>query len=188
MNLEDRELDALLRDVPVPPGLHDELKQIPDEFEPVRLHTSSIGSWQLVAAIAIAASLIGIACWLVWPEMKPGKLEIAQQNVVEHPPAQVGNEIDWLSEQIAELAWELESREQLAKLSELRQAESMGAVALQKPAERDALTMYLSSEAASTWGAGNDFVEAEMQQIIERYPDTAGASRAQEFLKQSTEL
>lgn len=69
MNPDDQQLDALLRDVPVPADLAARLKRISQGTEipvsPPRPSPWKSAGW--ITGLAIAASLLGIVAWLAWP-------------------------------------------------------------------------------------------------------------------------
>ncbi len=69
MTPDDQQLDALLRDVPVPDDLAARLKRIPRGAEipvsPPRPSPWKSAGW--ITGLAIAASLLGLVAWLAWP-------------------------------------------------------------------------------------------------------------------------
>jgi hypothetical protein len=197
LTIDDQELDRLLRKVPVPRGLADRLKRIPLESPVVTPAPSRPAlSRRGAIAVAVAASLLGLVCWFLWPHAVREQPVVALPGNAAPPPGSplvpnarqlenLGRNLDSLSGEIGAFRARLGKQQQLVRRSRIQPAATASALSR---SEQDALTLYLANETAGQWAGPSDFVRAEMQRIIEQFPGTTGARRAREFLGRTSKL
>jgi|GEM_PF-4415580 len=180
MKPDDKQFDALLRDVSVPGELKQRLRQIPGE-QPLVTRSPVVSlppKW--IAGLALAAGLAGVAVWLNWPvDNSPGPGLAAVEGAPEVATVDPQIAIDQLNLEIELLTARIRLRESEKRLAELQSANPMLELSTN---DQLSLALALSDQAAMEWGANPETVRADMQKTIGRYPDSAGAKIASQFL------
>ncbi len=183
---DDEKLDAMLRDVSVPSGLMDRLREIPNE-PVVGIPDSNWKIGRRVIGLALAAGLAGIVIWIAWPPA-PSQLPVAMTpDSVTAEDELKKLELDRMNElalEIEMLSKRLELRELESKLRDLERTAPIPSLSIE---DTESLVLCLADQSAIAWGAEPESVRADMQKIIEMYPHTAGARTANEFLARATD-
>lgn len=207
--ISDEQLDAMLRDVEIPADLKERLGQIPvgvDEFSNETSRSQKKDDFKSPPtwlALAIAASLMGIVLFFVTQKIDNSN----NPGLVNNPkPAQTTNEnSEKLADNLANsIQQELSAEEQ--ELAELRaQIELQDALLARLKNERlkdqivelnrsveselqtrevESMIAALSSQSLIDFGGPKAQVMNSMAQVIQKYPNSRGATIAENYLKQ----
>lgn len=191
MKLNDQQLDDLLRSVPIPGALKQRLRAIPDQpSTPDREWASKSQIW--LAGLAIAAGLTGIVAWLAWTNDGRRVPEVAQTETHSNLPETVADQqanafrpsppqpaIDRLNMEIDALNSRIKLYEAELRLAELAVPEP--ALELSS-SDCQSLIVALSDQSGEFWGAKPESILRDMQNVINRYPGSAGAKIASQYL------
>lgn len=187
--ITDEQLDALLREVPTPPELKQELLAIADDETSLQLksnvaiHTPVWGRW-----LALAASLIGIALFIAW-SMSP-ETTIPATATNDRQPQTTSDRLE-AERLLAGIKQQQQELEYLMACSELNQLEGLLAEAQMTRQSRINNDEMISTVLAITdqtpilLGAPAETAIDDMQKIIDRWPGTKGATIAQQFIEQN---
>ena len=208
--LSDEQLAALLRDVKVPADFADELRAIPhSQIEstestgaPVRkLETPSESRVPWGSLLVLAASLLAVGAFFAWPWIvgdgelgtdsativrsdptKPAKPNPPDSQLTPTPEpgtAELFAQTVTTTEAIEAALHEIEMqrlRKQLAQVKQSTPTYSM------EPREYDSLITAIADQTILQLGGSESTVKQDMVHVIKTYPNTAGATIAQEFL------
>ncbi len=176
MTIDDKQLDAWLRDVEVPQDLNERLLAIPQSASIVTIRPKR--PLLFVASIlAIAASVVGIAIFVQSSNRSTEPAAIATN-------PELVREIDEIKAEIALIEQAMHEAE-IRKLSEKFEAlSSVANVAPIDRIQRTALIVSLSDQSALQLGASQEWVKSDMTRVIQRFPNTDGANHAQQFIAQ----
>jgi hypothetical protein len=181
MTIDDKQLDAWLREVAIPGDLAERLMSLPGREPPTR---ESRGRLDLVvgAALALAATIAGVAVFVRGME-RAKRLEVAAptpggERVDATPSVELVKARGDLAA-IDEALSQLEVRALSEKLATFASDASTEALA---PLDRASLIVCLSDQSALQLGGSRESVERDMARVIEKFPSTAGAANARIFL------
>lgn len=187
MPIDDEQLDALLRDVRVPRGLQQSLQRIPSQTPEVAGNTEVAGNVEVAgnakprnplaawagACTAIAAAVSVLIYFAPVPVAIRDNLNLGNTNrkSVEALLAQMEHNLDEINQiQIAQdLDSKRDARWKTAPAVDLR--------------ESVAMAMSLSWESSLDFGTSTESIEAELEYVIDKFPETRGAQRARRLLQ-----
>ncbi len=181
MKPNDEQLDDLLRDLTVPAGLKQTLLRIPNE-QPVVAHPAVLFPAWRIAGWVLAAGIAGVACWFCWPLDKPvggNPVAVTDNRALSGNDSRAQLEIDQLDQEIEVLNARIRLREAELRLAELWRDQPRSEVS---GADQLSLALALSAQSAIELGVGRDAVREDMQKVVQRYPQSAGAEIASQFL------
>ena len=206
--LDDEQLDALLRDVSIPSDLKDSLRQVPqmpvapkdtiDKKHELKTNSSTNGQsflWMMV----LAASLAAVAAFVAWqwyfsPSVNnganlagTGHSNSIHDDTAAVPTADMVNEISTLEEldlQIAALnsmldQIEMEQLEQRVLVAKTEYESELS------DREAQSIIIALSSQISLPLGGKEDSVKSEMAQVMKKFPGSVGAELARDYLQQT---
>lgn len=170
MTLDDKQLDDLLRQIDVPSGLKASLLTIPDRDVEVDVSPTS-KSWTAIlgTVAALAASVV------LYFSLPPG-FGLAPSN----PDLASADEIAIL---LAELEQNQATLDAIRELQNTQPEIEPDVEPIFDAKESIAMALSLSWQSAIDRGASLDSVRDELQDVVDRYPETAGARRAQGLLQ-----
>ncbi len=191
MKLNDQQLDDLLRSVPIPGEFKQRLLAIPDQpTTPDREWALKSQIW--LAGLAIAAGLTGIVAWLAWPNDAQRVPDVAQTETHSKLPETVADQeantfrpsppqpaIDRLNMEIEALNSRIKLHAAELHLAELALPEPVEELS---PSDCQSLIVALSDKSGEFWGAKPESIRHDMQNVINRYPGSAGAKIASQYL------
>ena len=209
--LSDQQLDALLRDVDVPTDIADELRAIPrtqsqNDAADRKLDTpSSAGTpWRISPLLVLAASLLAVSAFFAWPWIVgDSELGTDPSTVVRSGPTEPVKPTDptqpnstdsqlnpTLESSTAELLARTEAIEAaLHEIEMQRLREQLAEIKQSTPThysmdtrEYDSLITAIADQTILQLGGSEDTVRQDMVRVIKTYPNTAGATIAQDFL------
>ncbi len=176
MTIDDKQLDAWLRDVEIPQDLNERLLALPQSaplvaIRPKRLLTVT------ASLLAIAASIIGIGLFVQNSNRSTEPATTAANPELVRELEEIQAEIAWIDQTIREAEIRTLS-EKLEVLSNEANVELLDRI------QRTSLIVSLSDQFALQLGASQEWVRRDMARVIERFPNTAGANHAQQFIAQ----
>jgi hypothetical protein len=209
MNIDDQQLDLLLRDVAVPCDLRCELlalsnadEEAPEVFQPHPLDTLHVRSHARFRgrglAIAVAASLCGVLAAIFWPKnadtpqmvaeaVAPANADRINESVPSIAPRQewlnLTSNIRATAELVERLIRESEIQRLQVKLDSLVDANHAESLAAN---QRASLIVSISDQSALHWGAAPKSVAADMSRVIATFPNTSGAMLAEKFIAEQS--
>lgn len=172
MTLEDKDLDALLRNVEVPSSLKDSLLEIPDRDSLESNSAPSSKSWSaLLGTVAALAASVLIYFAISGEDLVPGG---GESTVAK------SNEIALLVEQMEQNRNSIDS---ILLLQNSRIDRELETDPILDARESVATALSLSWQAAIDQGASFESVQDEVQYVVDQFPGTSGALRAQQLLQ-----
>ncbi len=176
MTIDDKQLDAWLRDVEVPQDLNERLLAIPQSASTVAIRPKRP---LLFAAslLAIAASVVGIAFFVQSSNRSTEPAAIATNPELVRELEEIKAEVALIDQAMHDA----EIRELSGKLEALSSEANVAAI---DRIQRTALIVSLSDQSALQLGASPEWVRRDMARVIQRFPNTVGANHAQQFIAQ----
>ena len=182
--MDDHELERMLREVPIPAKLKENLRRIPDQGSSqsvVKTNHSGRGSaiaW--MASLATAAALVFMLT-RTWvrkaDENSPKPIETAKHENVQQQIADCLRRMEEINAEMDVAIAESQLASQRSSIS--------GIDARLGPPELHSLILAESSRAALQFGLSTEVVKSDLQSIQKRFPNTHGAVIAQNLLDQS---
>jgi hypothetical protein len=214
MNLDDQQLDSLLRDVEVSRDLTRELLALPDAdeaapelFRPRPVDNSQVRRYARfwgrglaigVGLTAVAASLCGILAAIFWsknadtPQIVAEAVAPENADRINESLPSIAPRQEWLklTSNIRATAELVDRRMRESEIQRLHL--KLDSLADAKPAEslsasqRASLIVSISDQSALHWGAARKSVAADMSRVIETFPNTSGAMLAEQFIAEQS--
>jgi len=169
MTLDDEQLDYLLRNVEVPGDLKASLLEIPDRDVVTVEALPPSKSWSVLLGTVTALAASVVLCFSIAPMVpKDGGL-IADS--------------DEIAILLAEMQQNNESIDSILQLQQSNSRLELSTDPIFDSQETIASVLSLSWQASIDQGASLNSVRDELQDVVDRYPDTNGAIRAQRLLQ-----
>jgi hypothetical protein len=200
--LNDEQLQAVLKRVEIPHDLKDRLRAIPQqETEQNELSQPSTKfkrtarlRFSLPAKISLAASLLVVAlfaAWMMRPRASDNRETIADDNPTQvESQAKTDLAANQISAQLAALDSSVDRVEEVLRQIEIQKMQvELQQLRRQQAAQLDrfeieSMIIALSGQTSIPLGGSEKQVELEMAHVIEQYPGSRGAQIASHFLKQ----
>jgi hypothetical protein len=173
MTLDDEQLDELLRKIEVPSGLKASLLTIPERDLEANEKPFQAKSWTAMLG-TLAALAASIVLYFVITSTSPPK-----DNAIALADASK-NEVAML---LAEMEQTNESIDAILRWREIPRNEEPSNEPIFDAKESVATALSLSWQAAIDRGASLESVREDLQYVVDKYPETAGAQRAQVLLQ-----
>lgn len=173
MKLNDEQLDDLLRQVDIPGGLKASLLSIPDRDLSVEAGPTSKSWTTLLSTVAALAASV-VLYFTFAPNLgRPNDILVADAG---------SNEVE-VEMLLAELQQEMDTLDSMMQLQEANLDVELSTEPIYDIKESVATALSLSWQSAIDRGASVDSVRNELQYVVDQYPETAGAHRAQGLLQ-----
>ncbi len=176
MTIDDKQIDAWLRDIEVPQDLNERLLAFSQPASTVVIRTKRSLLFG-ASLLAIAASVVGVAIFVQSLNRSTESVTIATNPELVRELGEIKAEIALIDQVIHQA----EVRELSKRLNAFSSEANVAAI---DRIQRTALIVSLSDQSALQLGASPEWVRRDMARVIQRFPNTAGANHAQQFIAQ----